>query len=67
MIGWWVSLEDLRLRLIEVLWDSLSDEAPLEITDEVRAELDRRLAEHRRDPGATLSWDEIKRRVRGNE
>jgi putative addiction module component (TIGR02574 family) len=56
-----------RLRLIERLWESLSDEEEqqLEVPAEVRAELDRRLAAHRENPGDTLTWEEVQRRVRG--
>ncbi|MFO7561570.1 MAG: addiction module protein [Enhygromyxa sp.] len=54
-----------RLRLIETLWESLSveDGDRLEVTEDVRAVLDRRLAAHRKNPHETLSWDEVKRRV----
>lgn len=54
-----------RLRLIEVLWDSLTDDAPLEVSEDVRGELDQRLAENRRDPSTALSWDEVLRRAVG--
>jgi len=58
-----------RLRLIEKLWESLTDEEDeqleLHVPAEVRAELDRRLAAYRENPDDTLSWDEVKRRVRG--
>ncbi|WP_106391082.1 addiction module protein [Enhygromyxa salina] len=58
---------DERLRLIEKLWDSLVEKRGdhLEVSPEIRAELDRRLAAHRRDPTETLSWTEVKRQVRG--
>jgi putative addiction module component (TIGR02574 family) len=39
----------------------------LEVPSDVRAELDRRLAAHRENPGAALSWDEVKRRALGRE
>jgi putative addiction module component (TIGR02574 family) len=57
-----------RLHLIEKLWESLVDEeSRLEVPDDVRAELDRRLAAHRENPDEALSWAEVKRRVRGGE
>ena len=36
----------------------------LPISDEVRAELDRRLAAHRRNPDEALTWEELLRRLR---
>ena len=52
-----------RLQLIGHIWDSIAEEAEsdprvLPLTDAQRAELDRRLAEHERDPGAAVSWEE---------
>ena len=54
---------DERLRLIGEIWDSIADEADrdpavLPLTPELKAELDRRLAEHERDPGSAIPWDE---------
>jgi len=50
-----------RIQLAEDLWDSVSD-APvvLELTEAQRAELDRRLAEHRRDPGTAIPWTDVR-------
>ncbi|KIG15646.1 hypothetical protein DB30_05394 [Enhygromyxa salina] len=36
----------------------------LEVSAEVKAELDRRLAAHRQDPSEALSWSELEQRVR---
>jgi putative addiction module component (TIGR02574 family) len=57
---------DERLRLIERLWESVVDERgdQLAVTSEMHAELDRRLAAHRRAPDESLSWSEIQRLVR---
>jgi putative addiction module component (TIGR02574 family) len=57
-----LSIED-RLALIERLWESIEDERAdqLEVSPEVKAELDRRLAAHRRAPHESLSWSEIQR------
>lgn len=53
-----------RLELIATLWDSLLDEGfEPPISDEQRAELRRRLAEHRASPQAVVSWEEVKRRL----
>ena len=50
-----------RIQLAEDLWDSVAD-APeaLELTEGQRVELDRRLAEHRRDPGSGGPWDQVR-------
>ncbi len=54
-----------RLRLIEEVWDGLSDEGyELELTEDLKALLDRRLAALDADPGRVLTWDEIKSYVR---
>ena len=53
-----------RLDLIGALSDSLLDEGvELPISDEQRTELRRRLAEHRDDPDAVITWDDAKRRL----
>lgn len=55
-----------RLDLIATLWDSLMDEGfEPPISEEQRAELRRRLEEHRADPSAVVSWAEAKRRLLG--
>ena len=66
-----VSIADLlqldvaeRLRLIEVLWNSILDsgqEVPLSDAD--RAELERRLASHAANPDAGSTWEEVKARL----
>ena len=50
-----------RIQLAEDLWDSIAD-APeaLELTDAQRAELDRRLAEHRKDPDSAILWEQVR-------
>ena len=61
-----LSVEE-RIQLVEAIWDSIADRPDsLPVTGAQRAELDRRLAAHRKDPGATRSWpqvrDELKRK-----
>jgi putative addiction module component (TIGR02574 family) len=49
------------------LWESLADadrEAAFTLSDEQRAELDRRWDEHLADPGPALPWDVVERRLR---
>ena len=55
-----------RLRLMEGIWDSLADQgyAP-ELTDEIKAELDRRVEEMDRNPDAAIPWETAKARVLG--
>jgi len=54
-----------RLRLIEEVWDGLSDASlEPELSDELKTLLDQRLAALDADPGNVLSWDEIKAYVR---
>lgn len=56
---------DERLRLIEVLWDSLRtrpESVPL--TRAQREELDRRLDELDRGDTETIPWEEVKQRLR---
>jgi len=54
-----------RLRLIEEVWDGLSDEgSEFEPTEELKDLLNRRLAALDADPGNVVTWDEIKTYVR---
>jgi len=57
---------DDRIRLVQDVWERLGDQGyEPELTDEVKAELDRRLAEMERNPGAGVPWEEVKSRVLG--
>lgn len=54
-----------RLEFVRILWNSIIDsgaEPPLNDAD--RAELDRRLADHERDPDAGSSWSDVRARLR---
>lgn len=53
-----------KLQLVEDLWDSIAavpDSVP--VPEWQKAELDRREAEHLRNPDAVLSWEEVKERM----
>ena len=54
-----------RLRLIEEVWDGLSEvgQGP-ELTEDLKTLLDCRLAALDADPSNVLTWDEIKSSVR---
>lgn len=55
-----------RLEAIAELWESLEGQAELfPLSDEDRAELDRRIAEDEADPGGGVSWPELRRRLEG--
>ena len=57
-----------RAELAIALWESLSDserEGAFELTDEQRAELDRRWAEHVEHPGSAVPWSEVRRKLLG--
>jgi putative addiction module component (TIGR02574 family) len=57
---------DDRVRLVQDVWDRLADQGyePV-LTEEMKAELDRRLAEMDRFPDAGVAWKEVKARVLG--
>ena len=55
-----------RIQLAEDIWDTIpkASEAPT-ITDAQRAELDRRLEAHRKNPDAGSPWEDVKARILG--
>lgn len=54
-----------KLRLIEELWESLSDDpAQVPLTRMQREELDRRLDEIDQGDDAGIPWDEVLNRIR---
>jgi len=59
-----------RLQLVEDIWDSIAEEAgrrpdALPLSDAQRAEVRRRRAEHQRDPGAAVPWDQVREELFG--
>ncbi len=57
---------DERLDVIEEIWDSIDDDpSPPMISDELKAELERRLAAHRLNPDEGSTWEEVKTGLRG--
>jgi len=56
-----------RIDLAMALWDSIAEpdrEEHLPLTEAQKAELDRRLAEHDRNPSRGIPWEEVQRRLR---
>lgn len=53
-----------RMRLVEIIWDSITavPEA-VPVSDDLKADLDRRLAEFEADPEAGLPWNEVRERI----
>jgi putative addiction module component (TIGR02574 family) len=59
---------DDRAELAMALWDSLTDDEhdrALELTDVQRAELDRRWAEHLKDPESAIPWTDVRAKLLG--
>lgn len=56
-----------RLELIDAIWDSIEDEGDAGLTEEVKSELDRRLAENDAHPENVVSWEEVKARLRNRQ
>ncbi len=54
-----------RIRLVELIWDSVAavPEA-VDISPELREELDARLKEFEANPEAGYSWDQVKSRLK---
>ena len=50
-----------RLTLVEELWDSIAaDSAAVPLTEAQRAELDRRITEHKANPDDVVPWEKVK-------
>ncbi len=54
-----------RIQLAEDLWDSVAaqPERLPPLSDAQRAEIERRLAEHERNPAAAITWEEVRARL----
>lgn len=54
-----------KIELAYELWESISPgEEEFELTPEQIQELERRIAEHERDPGSAIPWEEVRDRLR---
>ena len=59
-----LSIDD-RIELVEELWDSIETELEASpISDDLRAEIDRRIAEYEADPSKSVSYAEARRRIK---
>jgi putative addiction module component (TIGR02574 family) len=52
-----------RIQLAQDLWDSIAEEEMLPLTPEQIEEIERRLAEHEKDPGSAIPWEEVRARL----
>jgi putative addiction module component (TIGR02574 family) len=49
------------------LWDSIPTDAPIEISPDQQAELDRRIAAYDKNPDDLLTWDQVLAALRERE
>lgn len=51
-----------RIELVEDIWDSIAEETPgqLQLSQQDRAELHRRLSAHQADPSSSLPWEQVR-------
>lgn len=53
-----------RIQLVEDIWDSIAVHPELvELTPQIRDELDKRLEEHEQHPDDVSTWDEVRARL----
>ena len=53
-----------RIRLVELIWDSVAAvPKAIPLTDELKAELSKRLAEFEADPESGAAWEEVRKRT----
>ena len=56
---------DERIRLVQAIWDSIeAEQAQLDLTEDEKQELDRRIAAHEANPTDVLTWEEIEAYVK---
>ena len=52
-----------RRDLFEELLAAVEEDEAFALTPEQKAEIDRRIAEHERDPGSAVPWEEVRDRL----
>ena len=58
---------DDRLRLVQLLWDSIPAETEVTVSDDQQIELNRRIAAHDADPDSAISREELERRLKDRD
>ena len=54
-----------KIALVEEIWDSIEDQSnAMPLTQAQREELERRIAHLEAHPESTMTWEEVKKRVR---
>jgi putative addiction module component (TIGR02574 family) len=54
-----------RIFHVQSLWDRIAEEPEgVPVSEEMKAELDRRLATHRADPSTAIPWEQVKAELR---
>ena len=53
-----------RLRVAEALWDSFNESDLPPLSEDQRAELNRRMAEHDADPASALTQEQVEKQLR---
>ncbi len=57
-----------RILLIEEIWDSIeAEQEMLDLTEEQKSELDRRLESYRKNPDESVTWESVKSRLMSGE
>jgi len=57
-----------RIQLVEDIWDSIAKvPESLQLTQEQKTELDKRLDDYHNDPGKGSPWDIVRERVRSRK
>lgn len=64
-----MSFEDMstaeRILYVQDLWDRIAEDPEgVPVEEELRAELDRRLAVHRSDPASAIPWSQVTAELR---
>ena len=54
-----------QIQHVQDLWDRIAEHPEgVPVSDEMKAELDRRLSAHRADPSSSIPWEQVKAELR---
>ena len=54
-----------RIHLVELIWESVAAfPQAIEVSPEIKSDLEARLIDFERDPGAGYAWDEVKEKLK---